>query len=445
MNNSTVDRGHLKEEEPVPPGIAPKGSAAERNHAVKKKIFSLRGLKRSVALSAAGAILIAGTSACASAAANKSSESSASSYRVGVLLGLTGTYAGLGTLQRQAIELYFDEVNKAGGVNGKKIDLTVLDSASDEGTAINQLRKLAVENKVDIVLGPSSSGESVAVKQLASSLKIPVLSLASAESIVTPADSAKYIFKAFTDTKLSVAAQMELAKERGWKKIGLLSSNNGYGQEAAGALAPIAEKYGIEVVAKEVFDPAATDVTAQLTKIGTSNPDAVLVWAVNPANAIVAKTAAAINFSPVLFNSAGAGSPVYIKNAGPAAEGTLLQGSKVLAPESMDKADKQYEVTQNFVKVYTAKYGMAPGQYEASAWDASILFESALKQIKAGGESTSQATRDSIRDALENGTQGTVGINGIFTFRPDFHGPTGLSGLAVLRVKDGKFQVEKNY
>jgi branched-chain amino acid transport system substrate-binding protein len=412
---------------------------------VKQNMFSFKGATRAITLAVAGILVVAGTAACSTPAATTANAASATSpYKVGLLLGLTGSYAGLGTLQRQAIELYFGDVNAAGGINGRQVELTVLDSASDEGTAVNQLRKLALEDKVDIVIGPSSSGESVAVKPFATSLKIPVLSLASAESIVTPADSATYIFKAFTDTKLALGAQLELAKERGWTKIALLSSNNGYGQEAAKDIDPIAAASGVEIVSSEVFDPKATDVTAQLTKIGTSNPDAVLVWAVNPANAIVAKSAESIGFKPVLFNAAGAGSPTFITNAGTAAENTLLQGSKVLAASSMDPTDPQFAVTQNFVKVYTAKYNVAPGQYEASAWDASILFQNAIEKI-AANDGSQQATRDAIRDSLENNTNDVVGVNGIFTFRSDFHGPTGLAGLAVLRVVDGTFTVEKSY
>lgn len=405
-------------------------------------------LRRTAAAAAVGALLLIATAACSSGApstaAGANVAAAAAPLKVGVLVGLTGSYAALGSVQRDAIQLYFDDINESGGIDGQQVELTVLDTASEPATAINQLRQLAVQDEVDIVLGPSSSSEAIALKPFAASLKIPVLSLASAESIVTPASEATYIFKAYTDTKLALEAQMELLKERDWTKVALLSVNNGYGQEAALGIDAFITEYKFDLVANEVFDATATDVTAQLTKIGESDPDVVLVWAVNPANAVVAKTAAAMDFKPVLFHSAGAGAPSYISTAGAAGEGTLLQGSKVLAAGSMATDDSQYAVTQNFVEKYTAKYSEAPGQYAASAWDASLLLSNAVTTMTADGTDL-QALRDGLRDSLENNTKGLIGVNGVFTFTPEFHGPTGLTGLAVLQVKDGAFQIDKAY
>ncbi len=395
-----------------------------------------------------GVLLLMGTAACSSTADASSAGSDAAGavepLKVGVLVGLTGTYAALGTVQREAIELYVEDLNAAGGIDGTPIELTVLDTGSEPATAVNQLRQLAVQDEVDIVLGPSSSGEAIALKPFASSLKIPVLTLGSAESIVTPASEAAYIFKAYTDTRLALEAQMELVADRGWDKVALLSVNNGYGQEAALYIDDFVTEYGFDLVGNEVFDAAATDVTAQLTKLEGADPDVVLVWAVNPANAIVSKSAEAIDFGPVLFHSAGAGAPSYIETSGTSGEGTLLQGSKVLAAASMATDDPQYEVTQNFVEAYTAAYSAAPGQYAASAWDASLLLDNAVRTMDDTATDL-QGRRDALRDALENNTDGLVGVNGVFTFTPDFHGPTGLAGLAVLRVEDGEFQIDTTY
>ncbi|MDB5876125.1 MAG: hypothetical protein JWQ07_5567 [Ramlibacter sp.] len=391
---------------------------------------------------AAAGILAASLTACGSNAAAGGGGGGA--YKVGVLVGLTGSYAALGEPERKAIELYFDEVNSGGGINGKKVELVVLDSTSDEGNAVNQLRKLATQEQVQAVLGPSSSGESIALKTFAKSLKLPVISLASSSAIVSPAADATYMFKEYTDTKLSLQAQLALAKEKGWKKVALLATNDGYGQDAVKTIDPLIKEAGVELVANEVFNATATDVTPQLSKIASASPDAVLVWAVNPANAIVAKSAASINFAPVLFHSPGAGSPAYIANAGAAGEGTLLQGSKVLAAADVKESDPQYKVVRNLVDKYTAKYKEAPGQYSANGWDGAMLLENALKNIK-GDPSNLQATRDAIRDSLENNTKDLTAVNAIYTFTPEYHGPTGLTGLTVLKVTNGKFTVEKTY
>ena len=424
----------------------PKARRHEENCTVNLKKSTLRGVRRTTILAAASILLLVGTTACANAGAGTADAPDAANtapYKVGVLLALTGAYASVGTPQRDAINLYFEDVNANGGIDGHPVELTVLDTASDPATAINQLRQLAVQDEVDIVLGPSASAEGIALKPFAKSLKIPVVSLGSAETIIAPATDATYIFKMYTGTSLSLEAQLELVKERGWKKIALLYQN-GYGQDAANLIEAASSDYKFDLVASEVFEPAATDVTAQLTKVAAADPDVVLVWALNPLNAIIAKYAESLNFDPALLFSPGAGSPSFIENAGTAGEGTLLQGSKVLAASTMEPDDPQYEVTQDFVTKYTAKYSEAPGQYAGSAWDASILFANAVSAMDQNATNV-QERRDAIRDSLESNTKDVAGVNGIFTFTPEVHGSTGLTGLAVLRVEDGKFLIDKAY
>lgn len=403
---------------------------------------------RAAAFALAGSLAI-GMSGCAAPApapapAEPGAEAPAEPYKVGLLLGLTGIYSGLGELQRQAIELYMNDVNEAGGINGREVELVVIDSTSDEANAVNQYRKLATEDEVDVVIGPSSSGESIALRPISGQMMTPVISLGASQNIVTPAAESAYMFKVFNDTTLAVQAQMEYIVDQGWEKIAVLSVNNGYGQDGAKNVAALAGEYGLELVAEEVFEGTATDVAPQLTTIAAEDPDVLLVWAVNPANAVVAKSAEAIEFQPVQFHSAGAGSPVFIETAGTAAEGVVLQGSKVLAFEQMSEDDPQYEVTADFVERFSAEYGFAPGQYESSAWDASGLLVAALEKIDPSITDL-QETRDAIREVLENETVEFIGVNGIFTFTPEYHGQSGLDGLAALRVEDGRFIVEATY
>lgn len=369
----------------------------------------------------------------------------AAPYKVGVLVGLTGSYAALGEPESKAIELYFKQLNAAGGIDGHPVELVVLDSGSNEGTAVNQFRKLAIEENVVAILGPSSSGESIALQTFSKDLQTPTIALASSSSIVDPPENATYIFKQYSGTNESLKAQLEFAKDEGWTKIGLLHTNDGYGQDPAKRIDDVAAEYGIEITGKEAFDATATDVTAQLGKLGEGKPDAVFVWAVNPANAIVAKSAEQIGFKPALFNSPGAGSAAYIENAGSSAEGTYLQGSVVLAPESLKEDNPQYEAVNALVTGYQEAYGEPAGQYAANGWDGSTLLVNAIKEAGLPDPSDVQAARDAIRDALENNTKDVVGVNAIYTFTPEFHGSTSLGGLAVLKVTDGKFEVVKTY
>lgn len=365
--------------------------------------------------------------------------------RVGALLGLTGSYAALGVPEANAVELYFEEVNANGGLNGHEIELVLLDSESDESVLVNQYRKLATEEDVHAVIGPSSSGESIALRAFSLEYMLPTIGLGSASSIVEPPEESTYIFKQYTGTNESLRAQLTFAQEQGWKNLGLIYVNNGYGQDPANQLETVAAEFGITVTGMESFEGSDTDVTAQLGRLAADNPDAVLVWAVNPANAVIAKSAESIGFEPPLFNSPGAGSQDYITNGGSAVEGSYLQGSQVLAFDSMDPADPAYALTQSLIEQYQATYGETPGQYAANGWDGSILIENAILQAGELDPTDVQATRDAIRDSLENNTVSVPAVNSTYTFTPEFHGSLSLEGLAVLVVENGAFRVIQTY
>lgn len=400
-------------------------------------------LRTPLALGAAAALAI-GLAACAPGTTD--SETDEAPYKVGVLVGLTGSYAALGEPEEKAIRLYFEQLNEAGGIDGHPVELVTADSTSSESEAVNQLRRLAVEENVVAVLGPSSSGESIALRTFTAELKVPTISLASANAIVEPASEADYIFKQYTSTNESLLAQLEFAKEQGWSKVGILYANNAYGQDPAALLPSVIDEVGgLELTGSEAFDPTATDVTAQLGTLAEGSPDVVLVWAVNPANEIVAKSADQIGFEPVLFNAPGAAGASYIEVGGSAVEGTYLQGSVVLAPESIEESNPQFEITSKLVDEFQDAYGEVAGQYAANGWDGSLLLENAIRAAGVPDPSDLQATRDAIRDALENSTSGVVGVNAIYTFTPEFHGSVELGGLAVLQVVDGDFTVVKTY
>lgn len=412
------------------------------NQALKKAPW------RRLALTTAAATLALSLAACSGGNGNPDSgsgESGDDAYRVGVLVGLTGSYAALGEPEQKAIELYFDQLNEDGGIDGRKVEVIVADSGSSESTAVNQFRKLAAEKNVHAIIGPSSSGEATALRTFAKDLGVPTIALASAASIVEPPEESTHIFKQYSGTRESLNAQLQFAEEQGWKKVALLYANNGYGQDPANNIAEVASGFDVTITGQEAFDDTSTDVTAQLAKLDEASPDVVLVWATSPANAVVAKSAESINFKPTLFHSPGAGSAAYIESAGSAAEGTYLQGSAVLAPESLATDHPQYEMTNRLVESTLEAHGEIAGQYSANGWDGSLILTNAISKAADHDPSDIQGTRDAIRDAIENETVELVGVNAIYTFTPEFHGSVELGGLAVLRVSDGAFEVVQSY
>lgn len=360
-------------------------------------------------------------------------------YRIGVLLGLTGAYAAVSEPQQRALEVIEESVNGAGGINGHEVEFIYLDTESDETKAVNQLRRMALQENVIGVLGPSSSGEGLALKPVVGSLSLPTIAIASNREITEPVEP--FMFREFPSNTDAAAAQLAYAKSQGWERVAVISSNNAYGQEGADAVAALAEdEYGLSLVGSEVFAADATDVTAQLGVLADADPDVLLVWAVSPANAIVARNAVDSGFPGVIFQGTGAAATAYIELGGPAAEGTILVGSKILVPEDLEASDPQYDVVIDFVEQWRDAYGTDPNQFASGAWDAALIMLEALEKSEIDPSNLDQARLD-LRDSLESNVKDLQGTNAVYDFSAERHGPQGIDGLAVMSVEGGKFRL----
>jgi branched-chain amino acid transport system substrate-binding protein len=362
-------------------------------------------------------------------------------YRIGALLGLTGAYSALGEPQGDAVRAYVEWINDQGGVNGRPLEVVIVDSTSSESEAVNQLRRLATRENVIGVIGPSSTGEGIAVRSAANEMEIPTMVMASSRAIVEPVEDSDWMFKNFPSTDLSLEAQLAHAQQSGYERVAILGANNAYGTEPVELIDELADDYGMEVVAKELFDPESTDMSAQLTSIRGAEPDLVLVWAVEPQNSIVARNADSLGFEPSVSHSPGAASQAFISNGGDAVEGHLVQGMKTLVPESVEADDPQHDTIQAFVEVYEEAHGELPGQFAGNAWDALLIISHALEAADIDPSDVEQA-RSELRTSIEENVRDFPGLNGIYTYGPDDHAGQTLRGLAVLGVKDGAFVLD---
>jgi len=359
-------------------------------------------------------------------------------YKIGVALALTGVSGAIGEPQKKSLDLYAEQLTKKGGINGHPVQFVYVDTTSDESQAVNAVRKLATQDNVIAIVGPSSSGEGVAAKPIVDSLKVPTITIAGAPGIVAP--PTKYMFKEFPSPLDGLRAQLQYLKDMGTNRVGIIFQNNAYGQAPAEAMPAMAKELGLEVTSSVPFPPAATDVTPQLQALAKDNPEALIVYAVSPANAVVAKNAKAINLKAQLFQSPGAASTAYIKLAGDAAEGTLVQGSKILAADAVAKDDPQYAAINDYASSYQAKYGELPSQFGAGAWDAMTVMVAAIEKANPSGSDVPKA-RDAVRDALET-IDPINGVVAVYDYTPMEHGTTGTKGFAILKVVGGKYVVE---
>ncbi len=222
-------------------------------------------------------------------------------------------------------------------------------------------------------------------------------------------------------------------KKMGITKIGVLSSNTGFGKAGKEQLEKLAPENGIQIVISEVYDKAATDLTAEVTKIKAANVQAIVNWSIEPAQAIVIKNARQIGLTVPIFQSHGFGNIGYVKAAGSAAEGVIFPAGRLLVAETLSNKNPQKPLLEAYKKAYEAKYKEDVSTFGGHAYDAFILLERGIKD--AGG-----ADKEKVRTAIEN-IKGLVGTAGVFNMSPTDHNGLGLDAFEMLTVKDGKFAV----
>jgi branched-chain amino acid transport system substrate-binding protein len=356
----------------------------------------------------------------------------AQTIKIGAIFSVTGPASFLGAPESKTAKMFVDKINASGGVLGQKLELIIKDSSGSPEKAVSFAKQLIEEDKVLAIIGPSTSGETMQIKKLCEENQMILVSCAAADAIVNPL--AKYVFK--TPQKDSQAATWiyRTMKEKGITKIAVLTGNDGFGASGKKQLEELAKTEGIEIVANEVYDKQATDLTDILTKVkSTPGVQAVVNWSIVPAQSIVAKNMKQLGMNLPLFQSHGFGNRKYIEQAGAAAEGILFPCGRLLVVEELPDSHPQKKLLATYKKDYEAAYQEDVSTFGGHAYDAILIVTEALKQAGT-------TDRDKVRDAIEN-LHGLVGTAGIYNFSATDHTGLDLNAFEMLTVKNGKFTI----
>jgi branched-chain amino acid transport system substrate-binding protein len=348
--------------------------------------------------------------------------------KVGALLSVTGPAAFLGAPEARTLEMLAAELNARGGVAGRRVEVVVKDTGGSPEKAISFAKQLIDEEQVFAIIGPATSGETLAVKAIADQAGTPLLSCAAAEAIVNPV--ARWVFKTAQKDSDAIVQVFREMQRRGITKIGVLSSNTGFGKAGREAIAKLAPAHGIQIVADEVYDKAATDLTAEVTKVKASGPQAILNWSIEPAQAIVIKNARQLGMKLPIFQSHGFANIQYVRAAGAAAEGVIFPASRIVVAETLPAGHPQKAVLVAYKKAYEARYGEEASAFGGYAHDAFTALVRAIGEVGPD--------REKVRGAIE-GMKGFVGTSGVFSFSPSDHNGLGVDAFEMVTVKDGRF------
>jgi branched-chain amino acid transport system substrate-binding protein len=352
-------------------------------------------------------------------------------YKVGGVFSVTGRASFLGDPEKKTVEMLAEQINAAGGINGKKLELVIYDDEGDATKCNLMVKKLITRDKVCAVIGPSLSGLSIAVIPVAEANKIPLISCAASYKIVHDEKTGKpyyWVFKTPQSDSMAVEAIYTHLKNRGITKIAIMSVTTGYGASGRDELIRLAPEYNISIIADEKYGPKDTDMTAQLTKIKGIAPEAIVNWSIGPTQVTMIRNWKDLGMTAIpLYQSHGFGSRKNIELAGGAAEGVLCPLGACNIAELLPADHPQKKVTMDYLKSYTAKYNEPLSSFGGHGWDALTLVVNALKAVGCD--------KVGIRDYIEN-TKNFVGQHGIFNFSPDDHNGLTKAAFSMVVVKD---------
>jgi branched-chain amino acid transport system substrate-binding protein len=370
----------------------------------------------------------------AAAAALAASTAALADINVGVVLSLTGPGSGLGIPMQKQLALFPKEIA------GEKVNLIILDDASDPGKGVSNTRRLVTEDKVDVILGSCLTPVAAAMAPVAAEAK--TLQIA-ASPVGVPPGQDQWLFRLPQGNDVMAHAMFNHMKKMNVKTIGFLGYTDAYGELWLKAAEAEAQKNGMKIVAAERFARTDTSVTPQALKLSSANPDAMLIVASGSGAAMPEKAIVERGYKGKLYQTHAAATPDLVRIGGKDVEGTYVVSGPAVVAEQLPDSHPSKKAAVDFVTNFEKANG--PGsrnQFAGHSYDFEITMKKivpvALKKARPG----TPEFRAAMRDAME--TMGrTVFAHGVMNWTKDDHwGYTNETGV-MQKVVDGKFVVEK--
>jgi branched-chain amino acid transport system substrate-binding protein len=350
--------------------------------------------------------------------------------RIGSVVSATGPASFLGDPEQKTLEEYVDKINASGGVLGRQLKLILYDDNSDANNANAFAKRLVLQDGVDIIVGPSTTGSTMAMVPQIQSSKVPFISFAAATVIVDPVKP--FVFKMpHSDT---MAAQKVLGdmKKRGITKFALLSDTGGFGKSGHAETLKLAKTMGMIVSEDQSYGEKDSDMTPQLTKARSSGAQAVFVFGTGQAPTIITKNLQQLGMKVPLYMSHGQASVEFIRIAGKASEGVRMPSPALLIADKLPANDPQRPVSIKYKKEYEDRFKTDVSTFGGYAYDGLML---AVDAIKRAGSTD----KEKVRNAIEQ-TRNFVGVSGIYNMSATDHMGLTIDAFKMVEIKDGGFR-----
>jgi branched-chain amino acid transport system substrate-binding protein len=356
--------------------------------------------------------------------------------KVGVTVSATGPAASLGSPERNTFQLVPQTLA------GQKIGYIVLDDASDTTKARQNAEKLVNEDKVDVIIGSTTTPNSLAMIEVASRSKTPMISMAASARIVEPVDEAKrWVFKTPQSDALMASAIAQHMIDNGVKTVGFIGFNDAYGEGWAQEFQKFAELRRIKIVASERYNRTDTSVTGQILKLLAANPDAVLIAGSGTPAALPQTTLVERGYRGKVYQTHGVANADFLRVGGKSVEGTLLPAGPILVADQLPEGNPSRRTALEYRKLYKAKHG--PGSlstFGGHASDAVLLVEAALPQALKVARPGTPEFRVALRDALE-GVKNLSATLGVFNMSAQDHNGLDQRARVMVRIDNGSWKL----
>ncbi len=359
----------------------------------------------------------------------------ADTIKLGAFFDLSGRAAFIGTPTKLVAEMVVDKINSEGGINGKMVELIVADTEADPAKTASIAKKFIYKDKVVAIIGPTLTDTGMNVKKVVDKGQIPIFMTVGGDPVIMGGKFGpyKWVFKSPQRSSIAVKRLFIYLKEKGLTRVALLSAADGFGKDGSRWMKKLAPEYGIELVAHESFGTRDTDMTAQLTKVKNSKPQALIAWTIGPAGSIIAKNKVQLGIDLPLFQCHGLPDPKYIELAGAASQGDRMPATKLMIVDELPDNDPQKPVIQEFIKLYKEQgydKQFPINTHSGYAWDAIMIVANAIKKVGTDA--------DALRTEIES-TKNYVGISGTYNITAEDHNGLDVSSMVMVQVKNGKF------
>jgi branched-chain amino acid transport system substrate-binding protein len=373
----------------------------------------------------------------ATAALIAASGAALADINVGVTVSATGPAASLGIPEKNTVALMPTTIA------GQKVNYIVLDDASDTTKAVANTRRLITEDRVDVILGSTTTPNSLAMIDAVAEAQVPMISMAASARIVEPQDAKKrWVFKTpQNDIMMSLAIVSHMA-DQGVKKVGFIGFADAYGEGWYQEFAKAAALKGIQIVANERYARNDTSVTAQVLKLVGAQPDAVLIAGSGTPAALPANALAERGYAGKMYQTHGVANNDFLRVGGKAVEGTFLPAGPVLVVDQLPGSHPLKKSAQNYVQKYEAAYGKGSvSTFGAHAWDAGLLMTAAVPVALKKAQPGTPAFRAALRDALEQ-VKELPGAHGIFNMSAGDHLGMDQRARVMVKIEGGAWKYQ---